>query len=107
LAKQYFVYIMASQSRVIYTGLSSKLKERVFEHKQHVYPGFTSRYNATTLVFYESYDAVQQAINREKEIKGWRRSKKIALIDSINPKWNDLSVGWYEPEIGIRPRQQK
>jgi len=96
MPKHYFVYIMSSQRRVLYIGLSSKLEQRVYQHKQHAFRGFTAKYNVTSLVYFESFDDVLVAIDREKEIKGWRREKKIELIESINPKWKDLSYGWYQ-----------
>ena len=96
MPKHYFVYIMSSQRRVLYVGISSKLEQRVFQHKQHAFGGFTAKYNVADLVYYESFDDVHTAIGREKEIKGWRREKKIELIESLNPKWNDLSYGWYQ-----------
>ena len=96
MRKDYFVYIMSSQRRVLYVGITSTLEQRVFQHKQHTLGGFTVKYNVTILVYFESYDDVHRAIGREKEIKGWRREKKIALIESVNPRWNDLSYGWYQ-----------
>ena len=94
--KHYYVYIMASQRRVLYIGITSNLEQRVFQHKQHTFGGFTAKYNVTTLVYFETYSEVSSAITREKELKGWRREKKIALIETENPKWRDLSYGWYQ-----------
>ena len=96
--KQYFVYIMASKSRVLYTGVTNCLERRVLEHKQKTIQGFTSKYNITRLVFYESTHDIRQAITREKQIKGWWRAKKISLIESLNPEWKDLSEDWYKQE---------
>ncbi len=93
--REYYVYIMASRSRVLYTGVTSNLFLRVYQHKQKALPGFTARYNITRLVYYEAHTRVEDAIQREKQIKGWRRSKKVALIESLNPEWRDLSEGWY------------
>ena len=93
--RTYYVYIMASRSRALYTGVTRDLTRRVSEHKQKLVPGFTSRYNMTRLVYFEDFRDVRAAIAHEKEIKGWRRSKKIALIESRNPVWLDLSDGWY------------
>jgi putative endonuclease len=88
----YWVYIMTNKPRgVLYTGVTNDINRRVYEHKQKTVPGFTSRYNITRLVYCESTTDVAAAIEREKQIKGWLRSKKIALIESINPKWDDLS----------------
>ena len=93
--KQYYVYIMTNKSRTLYTGVTNDLERRVYEHKQKTIEGFTSKYNITMLVYYESTDDIRQAIAREKQIKGWLRSKKIALIESRNPNWADLSQDWY------------
>ena len=92
--KQYFVYIMASASGTLYTGVTGDLERRVAEHKQKLIPGFTARYNITRLVYYESTPDVRSAIAREKQIKGWLRAKKVALIESVNPQWRDLSEDW-------------
>ncbi len=91
MIKQYHVYIMASVSRVLYTGITNNLERRVYEHKHKLIPGFTSKYNITRLVFYETTTDVHAALEREKQIKGWLRVKKIALIESVNPTWEDLS----------------
>ena len=93
--RTYYVYIMASRSRTLYTGVTRDLTRRVSEHKQKLVPGFTSRYNISRLVYYQGFRDVRAAIAREKGIKAWRRSKKIALIESSNPTWADLSEGWY------------
>jgi putative endonuclease len=92
--KQYYVYIMTSPSGTLYTGTTNNLKRRVYEHKHKVIEGFTQKYNVTRLVYFEETGDVSAATAREKQIKGWRRSKKIALIKSLNPKWQDLSDGW-------------
>jgi putative endonuclease len=92
--KQYFVYIMASRSHVLYVGVTNDLQRRVGQHKQKVVEGFTQKYNVTRLVYYEMTNDVHVALNREKEIKGWLRKKKIALIESMNPQWKDLSEEW-------------
>jgi len=84
---------MNSPTGTLYTGMTSNLKRRVYEHKQKLGEGFTKKYNVTRLAYYEEMSDVETALAREKEIKKWRRSKKIALIKSINPKWQDLSVG--------------
>jgi putative endonuclease len=89
---------MASKSRVLYTGVTNCLERRVLEHKQKTIQGFTSKYNITRLVFYESTHDIRQAITREKQIKGWLRAKKISLIESLNPEWKDLSEDWYKQE---------
>ena len=94
----YFTYIMASRSHTLYVGVTGNLRRRVFEHKWKEHEGFTARYNCDRLVWFERYQDVQKAIAREKELIGWRRSKKVALIESANPVWIDLSRDWYEYE---------
>ena len=94
--KQYYVYILSSLTGTLYTGMTNDLKRRVYQHKHKLIEGFTSKYDVTRLVHYEITDSVQAAIAREKEIKPWRRSKKIDLIKSSNPTWQDLSDGWYD-----------
>jgi putative endonuclease len=92
----YYVYIMASRSRVLYTGVTNELQRRVYQHKHHLLSGFTSRYNVTRLVHFEETADVNAAIAREKQIKGWLRKKKVALIEEANPDWKDLSEGWFD-----------
>jgi putative endonuclease len=102
---RYYVYIMQSSScRCIYIGITNDLHRRVFEHKMHRMEGFTDQYNATRLVYWERYDDVHLAISREKQLKGWRREKKMWLIQRFNPGWKDLAAGWYETQclFGIR-----
>ncbi len=94
----YCTYIMASRSRTLYSGVTGSLHQRVFEHKWKESDGFTARYNCDRLVWFENFQYIQNAIAREKELKGWRRAKKIALIESLNPTWTDLSCDWYEYE---------
>jgi putative endonuclease len=96
--RKYYVYIMTSPTGTLYTGMTNDLKRRVYEHKQKLKDGFTKKYNVTRLAYYEETSDVHAALAREKEIKKWRRSKKIALIKSMNPKWQDLSEGWY-PDV--------
>ncbi len=94
--KQFFVYIMTNNPRsaVLYTGITGDLRHRVWQHKNKLVTGFTGRYNLTSLVHYECFFYPDAAIDREKEIKGWRREKKIQLINSMNPKWDDLAKDW-------------
>jgi putative endonuclease len=101
--KQFSVYIMTNgpKSAVLYTGITGNLPHRVWQHKNKLIAGFTSRYSLTRLVYYERFFYPDAAINREKEIKGWRRSKKMRLIESTNPRWEDLAKDWgdvYKPE---------
>ncbi|HEU5400055.1 MAG TPA: GIY-YIG nuclease family protein [Terriglobales bacterium] len=93
---QFFVYIMANRSRNIYTGMTNSLLRRVAEHKSGKIEGFTKRYRIHRLVYYESFRYVGNAINREKEIKGWDRARRVALIESVNPTWEDLAADWYK-----------
>jgi putative endonuclease len=92
LTKHYYVYIMASHSRVIYIGMTNDLRRRVAQHQQKLVEGFTQKYNCTMLAYHESTEDVHSALAREKELKGWRREKKIVLIESRNPTWQDLST---------------
>ena len=86
------IYIMANQRNgTLYTGVTSNLKKRVFEHKYGIAHSFSKRYNCTLLVYYEQYDSIIDAIEREKQIKGGSRKKKLELIESLNPMWLDLS----------------
>ena len=94
--KQYYVYIMTNRSGTLYTGMTNDLKRRVYQHKQKLIPGFTQKYNITCLVYYETTQDVRAAIAREKQIKGWLRRKKIALIKSKNPNWVDLAEDWFK-----------
>jgi putative endonuclease len=94
--KQYYVYIMTNTRKTLYTGVTDNLFRRVYGHKDKLLEGFTKRYNITRLLYYETTSDVRAAIQREKQIKGWLRKKKIALIEEVNPKWEDLSKGWYE-----------
>ena len=94
MSKQYYVYIMTNKhNTVLYTGVTNNLKRRIYEHKEKLIKSFTSRYNITKLVFYEVYEDIEQAILREKKIKGGSRAKKIVLINSMNNKWKDLYEG--------------
>src|SRR5271157_1700310 len=95
--RYYCVYIMQSSSRrALYIGMTNNLHKRVFQHKMHRFEGFTDDYNATRLVYWESFDDVHKAIAREKQLKNWRREKKLWLIERLNPKWRDLAADWYD-----------
>jgi putative endonuclease len=93
--KQYYVYIMSNKSRTLYTGVTNDLERRVYEHKQKLIPGYSAKYNIARLVYFEATQDITGAIEREKQIKGWLRRKKMELINSVNPTWTDLSAGWY------------
>ncbi len=90
----YYVYIMTNKSKALYTGFTNDLQRRVYQHKHKLVEGFTSKYNITQLVYFETTPDVKSAIAREKQIKGWLRKKKIELIESVNPNWKDLSEDW-------------
>ncbi len=96
LDKTYYVYILTNAVRTLYVGVTNDLMRRVYEHKQKTVPGFTKKYNLTWLAYYEEASDVTSAIAREKQIKSWRRSKKVDLIESANPRWKDLALEWFE-----------
>jgi putative endonuclease len=100
----YYVYIVASRSHVLYTGVTNDLERRVFEHKNKLTPGFTSKYNVDRLVYFEDTGDVLAAIAREKQVKAWTRAKRVALIESINPDWRDLAPMSSRACEGSRPR---
>ena len=89
--RRYYVYIMTNNSKTLYIGVTGNLRERVQEHKKGEIKGFTQKYKLKKLVYYEETPDVQAALNREKQLKKWRRSKKIWLIERVNPEWKDLS----------------
>ncbi len=90
----YYVYIVASASRTLYIGVTNDLERRVWQHRHKVLGGFTAKYDVSRLVWFELHSQVDDAIAREKQIKGWSRGKKLALIEGENPKWWDLSRDW-------------
>ncbi len=92
---RYSVYILGSLSGTFYIGVTSNLVFRVRQHKDHTFRGFTAKYDVARLLYYETYGQVATAIAREKQLKGWRRDKKTALIENSNPEWKDLSRAWY------------
>jgi len=94
--KTFYVYIMASQTGTLYVGLINNIKRRIYQHKNHEVPGFTDKYNIDRHLYFEILGDSLSAIRREKQIKTWRREKKVQLIDSQNPSWNDFSEDWYE-----------
>ena len=94
--KQYFVYILSSKTYgTLYTGVTSKLVQRVYQHKEGLSEGFTKRHKINRLVYYEIHSDVYEAITREKRIKKWNRQWKINLIEQSNPQWLDLSIGLF------------
>ena len=92
--KRYYVYIMTNQSRTLYIGVTGDLEQRVREHKSRLVAGFTAKYKCIQLAWYEEFADVNEAIAWEKRLKGWTRAKKIALIEEMNPQWEDLAAGW-------------
>jgi putative endonuclease len=91
---EYYVYILANASHTLYVGVTNDLMRRLQEHRTGQGSEFTSRYHVTQLVHYETTNSIQVAIERKKEIKGWRREKKLALIEASNPEWRDLAAEW-------------
>ncbi len=104
--RTYYVYIMANAVKTLYTGVTNDLERRVYEHKAGIVPGFTTRYGLKRLVYFEETIDVFAAIAREKQIKGWLRRKKLALVESQNPGWDDLSSGWYDDETDSSLRSE-
>jgi putative endonuclease len=99
--RNYYVYIMASACRTLYTGVTNSLERRVLQHRGKLLGGFTARYNINRLVYYEVCGEISAAIAREKQIKSWSRRKKIALIESVNRDWKDLSAAWYKTQGSV------
>ncbi len=96
MSGRYFVYILSSKSRTLYVGVTRDLLRRILEHKTKSIPGFTAKYRIDRLVHFEESDFLMEAVRREKELKGWRRAKKVALVERTNPTWEDLASGWYD-----------
>ena len=100
--RSYWVYIVASRSRRLYIGVTSDLQRRLAQHKEKTIDGFTKRYNIDRLVHFEETTDIHSALAREKQIKGWRREKKVLLIEEKNPLWGDLSVSWSTADSSLR-----
>ena len=98
--EKYYVYIMSSKAKVLYVGMTNDIAIRVYEHKNKMNIGFTAKYNVDNLVYYEEVVDKVAAINREKQLKGWLREKKIKLIETQNPNWEDLSKPWLDDLMG-------
>ena len=94
MSRSYHVYIMSNRHKTLYIGVTNDLERRVYEHKNGLTPGFTKRYNINRLVLVEGTSDVNEAISREKQLKGWVRRRKIELIEAANPKWDDLAAEW-------------
>src|SRR5687767_529655 len=97
MPRQYYVYILANRSRTLYVGVTGNIHRRLQQHRAGVASSFTNRYLVRRLVYVDSSSLARDAIAREKQIKGWSRSKKVALIESVNPEWLDLAASWFEP----------
>ena len=95
-----YVYILSNPYRTLYIGVTNNLKRRIYEHKQKIVEGFTQKYDITRLVYFEQTTDIRSAIHREKQLKGWLRAKKMTLIESVNPNWQDLSESWFEESLG-------
>jgi putative endonuclease len=109
MVREYYFYMMASYRGALYAGVTNDLTRRAHDDKQEVVDGFTKKYNVTKLVYHEATDSIEAAIEREKQVKGWLRRKKVALIESVNPYWEDLAKEWYEeiptaPTLRLRPQ---
>ena len=94
MREKFWTYIVASIGGTLYIGMTNDLARRLFDHKHGNIDGFSAKYKCTRLVYFESFDNVLKAIDREKQLKGWRRSKKIALIEKLNSHWEDLAEKW-------------
>jgi len=94
----FHLYIMASKSRRLYTGMTKGLWARVKDHKEGKMEGFTKKHQINRLVYFESFKYVKNCIDREKQVKDWTRAKRVALIQSLNPTWEDLAEDWYKDE---------
>ena len=94
---------MASKSRVLYTGITNDLVVRVFQHKTGQFDGFTKQYRVHRLVYFESFRYVRTAIAREKEVKHWVRARRVELVESMNPMWEDFATGWFSEELLANP----
>ncbi len=92
MAERYYVYIATNASRTLYVGVTNDLSRRAAEHQAKTYEGFTARYNIGQIVYFEETADILEAIAREKQIKGWSRRKKVALVESLNPGWLDFGA---------------
>ena len=98
-SREYYVYIMTNRRHApLYVGVTNDLVRRVYEHRNKLAKSYASKYNITMLMYYETTNNVESAIAREKQLKGWLKEKKIALIESVNPNWKDLALEWFDQE---------
>src|ERR1700675_2795704 len=105
--KRYYVYIMASRSLTLYTGVTGDIYHRALQHKAGEIEGFTEKYHINRLVYYETFKYVNNALARDKQIKAWTRAKRLALIKTMNPTWQDMAAGWGEPTKMQSPRSAR
>ena len=103
-SQRFFVYILASRSGVLYTGVTRDLLRRVHQHRDGSIPGFTRRYRVTRLVYFEETTSARAAFARERQIKGWSRGRKLELIEATNGGWIDLALDWFPPKTAEIPR---
>ncbi|RIK43190.1 MAG: endonuclease [Chloroflexi bacterium] len=101
--RTYYVYILTNLSRTLYIGMTNSLERRIYEHRMKAVRGFTQRYNVTMLVYVEAFERPMDAIEREKQLKRWSRAKKVALIETLNPCWEDLSAAWFTGQRSEQP----
>ena len=107
MGKNYYVYILASRRNgTLYIGVTNNLERRIYEHKNHLVKGFTEKYNVSMLVYFEQTSDIQAALQREKQLKKWNRKWKLDLIESVNPKWKDLSKDWIPAFAGMTLSRQ-
>ena len=102
-----YVYIATNKSRTLYIGVTNNLERRMWEHKQKEGSKFAAKYNITRLAYYETFDDIRDAIAREKQLKRWRREKKVWLIERENPNWEDLSADWYDDAVISSERKER
>ena len=100
------MYILTNATRVLYIGMSSNIELRMWQHKTKAHRGFTEKYNVSWLVYVEEYDYVNDAIARERQLKKWRREKKIMLIEAQNPEWRDLAMEWFPADISPKTAER-
>jgi|HubBroStandDraft_6_1064221.scaffolds.fasta_scaffold286619_1 putative endonuclease len=102
MERTYCVYIMSNSSKMFYVGVTNDLERRIFEHKEKLITGFTRKYNLFKLVYFEPFGDIRAAIRREKQIKGWLRSRKVALVESVNSSWSDLADSHFKSGVKFK-----
>ncbi len=104
--RTYYVYILGSISGTLYIGVTGNLRRRMWQHKKHIFTGFSSKFGVDRLLYREKYADIHRAIGREKQLKGWIRKKKVALIEKDNPRWKDLAGAWFETNAATKLGEQ-